>query len=51
MEQIAENLIADVIQMHAIGEQGSVHTAVRVAKGWAEICETTFDLRFHKGLF
>ena len=37
MDQIAENLIAGVIRMHAIGEQGSVYTAVRVAKCRAEV--------------
>ena len=37
MEQIAENFIAGVIRMHAIGKQGSVHTAVWVAKCRAEV--------------
>ena len=37
MDQITKNLIASVIRMHAIAEQGSVHTAVRVAKCRAEV--------------
>ncbi len=32
MEQLAKKLIAGVIRMHAIGEQGGVYTAVWVAK-------------------
>ena len=37
LEQIAENLITGVIRMHAIGEQGSIHTAVWAAKFRAEV--------------